>query len=81
MGERAEGPSDGEKTKTFFEGKEYDYVWSVAIEDGEPALKLPYNVAGKHRPILTSRVTENPQRTPPQPPSASWSETTSRCRT
>ncbi|KAJ7940186.1 phospholipase A-2-activating protein [Mycena leptocephala] len=45
MGERAEGPSDGEKTKTFFEGKEYDYVWSVAIEDGEPALKLPYNVS------------------------------------
>ncbi|KAJ6531209.1 WD40-repeat-containing domain protein [Mycena capillaripes] len=45
VGERAEGPSSGEKTKTFFEGKEYDYVWNVAIEDGEPALKLPYNVS------------------------------------
>ncbi|KAJ7735276.1 phospholipase A-2-activating protein [Mycena maculata] len=45
IGERAEGPSNGEKTKTFFEGKEYDYVWNVALEDGEPALKLPYNVS------------------------------------
>ncbi|KAJ6502007.1 phospholipase A-2-activating protein [Mycena sanguinolenta] len=43
IGERVEG-SSSEKTKTFFEGKEYDYVWNVAIEDGEPALKLPYNV-------------------------------------
>ncbi|KAK7038158.1 phospholipase A-2-activating protein [Favolaschia claudopus] len=49
IGERVEGTSGGggggEKTKTFFEGKEYDYVWSVAIEDGEPSLKLPYNVS------------------------------------
>ncbi|KAJ7481132.1 phospholipase A-2-activating protein [Mycena galericulata] len=45
IGERAEAPSSGETTKTFFEGKEYDYVWNVAIEDGEPALKLPYNVS------------------------------------
>ncbi|KAJ7706978.1 WD40-repeat-containing domain protein [Mycena rosella] len=45
IGERAEGPSGSGPTKTYFEGKEYDYVWNVAIEDGEPALKLPYNVA------------------------------------
>ncbi|KAJ7355951.1 phospholipase A-2-activating protein [Mycena albidolilacea] len=45
IGERVEASSSGDKTKTFFEGKEYDYVWSVAIEDGEPALKLPYNVS------------------------------------
>ncbi|KAJ7217028.1 phospholipase A-2-activating protein [Mycena pura] len=45
IGERAEAPSGGEKPKAYFEGKEYDYVWSVAIEDGEPALKLPYNVS------------------------------------
>ncbi|KAF7322314.1 Phospholipase A-2-activating protein [Mycena chlorophos] len=44
IGERAEAPSGGEKPKAYFEGKEYDYVWNVAIEDGEPALKLPYNV-------------------------------------
>jgi phospholipase A-2-activating protein len=48
IGERAEGPSGSGPTKTFFEGKEYDYVWNVAIEDGEPALKLPYNVAGAY---------------------------------
>ncbi|KAF7329300.1 Phospholipase A-2-activating protein [Mycena kentingensis (nom. inval.)] len=35
----------GAKSKVHYEGKEYDYVWSVAIEDGEPALKLPYNVS------------------------------------
>ncbi|KAF7325398.1 Phospholipase A-2-activating protein [Mycena venus] len=45
IGERVEASSGAEKTKTFFEGKEYDYVWNVAIEDGEPALKLPYNVS------------------------------------
>ncbi|KAJ6531599.1 phospholipase A-2-activating protein [Mycena vulgaris] len=45
IGERAEAPSGSGQTKTFFEGKEYDYVWNVAIEDGEPALKLPYNVS------------------------------------
>ncbi|KAJ6544383.1 WD40-repeat-containing domain protein [Mycena capillaripes] len=44
IGERVEGQSSGEKTKTF-EGKGYDYVWKVAIEDGEPALKLPYNIS------------------------------------
>lgn len=30
--------------KTLFEGKEYDYVFSVDIEDGKPPLKLPFNV-------------------------------------
>ncbi|KAJ7461585.1 phospholipase A-2-activating protein [Mycena latifolia] len=45
IGERAEAPSGNGPTKTLFEGKEYDYVWNVAIEDGEPALKLPYNVS------------------------------------
>ncbi|KAF7295597.1 Phospholipase A-2-activating protein [Mycena indigotica] len=44
IGERADGPSGSEKPKAYFEGREYDYVWSVAIEDGEPALKLPYNI-------------------------------------
>jgi phospholipase A-2-activating protein len=51
IGERVEA-SSGEKTKTFFEGKEYDYVWNVAIEDGAPSLKLPYNVAGRCTPYL-----------------------------
>ncbi|KAF7329297.1 Phospholipase A-2-activating protein [Mycena kentingensis (nom. inval.)] len=46
LGERAEAPANtGAKSKVHYEGKEYDYVWSVAIEDGEPALRLPYNVS------------------------------------
>ncbi|KAJ7024254.1 phospholipase A-2-activating protein [Mycena alexandri] len=45
IGERAEAPSGDDKPKTFFEGQEYDYVWNVALEDGEPSLKLPYNVS------------------------------------
>ncbi|KAF7329299.1 Phospholipase A-2-activating protein [Mycena kentingensis (nom. inval.)] len=46
LGERAKAPANtGAKSKVHYEGKEYDYVWSVAIEDGEPALKLPYNVS------------------------------------
>jgi phospholipase A-2-activating protein len=34
-------PSSGSK-KTY-NGKEYDYVFDVDIEEGKPALKLPYN--------------------------------------
>lgn len=30
--------------KTMHNGKEYDYVFDIDIEDGKPALKLPYNV-------------------------------------
>ncbi|ODV91669.1 hypothetical protein CANCADRAFT_74329 [Tortispora caseinolytica NRRL Y-17796] len=29
--------------KQLYEGKEYDYVFDVDIEDGKPPLKLPYN--------------------------------------
>ncbi|KAL3270153.1 hypothetical protein HHI36_009211 [Cryptolaemus montrouzieri] len=29
--------------KTIFEGKYYDYVFSVDVEDGKPPLKLPFN--------------------------------------
>lgn len=47
-------PKAGEKVN--YEGKQWDYVFDVAIEDGAPALKLPYNVSGMH-PILSSRVT------------------------
>ncbi|KAJ7347099.1 WD-40 repeat-containing protein [Mycena albidolilacea] len=46
IGERIGSASDSKKPKPkTFEGKEYDYVWDVAIEDGEPALKLPYNIS------------------------------------
>ncbi|EXJ66072.1 uncharacterized protein A1O5_10686 [Cladophialophora psammophila CBS 110553] len=30
--------------KTAYNGKEYDYVFDIDIEDGKPSLKLPYNV-------------------------------------
>ncbi|XP_060528385.1 phospholipase A-2-activating protein [Cylas formicarius] len=29
--------------RTLFEGKAYDFVFSVDVEDGKPPLKLPYN--------------------------------------
>nr|POF22183.1 phospholipase a-2-activating protein [Quercus suber] len=31
-------------TKKVYEGKEYDYVFDIDIEDGKPPLKLPYNL-------------------------------------
>lgn len=31
--------------KVAYEGKEYDFVFDVDIEDGKPALKLPYNLS------------------------------------
>ncbi|KAF8197500.1 phospholipase A-2-activating protein [Pholiota molesta] len=35
----------GSGRKQLYEGKEYDYVFDVDIQDGVPPLKLPYNVA------------------------------------
>ncbi|XP_069126256.1 phospholipase A-2-activating protein-like [Argopecten irradians] len=37
------GGSQKSSGKTLYEGKEYDYVFSVDIEEGKPPLKLPYN--------------------------------------
>ena len=31
-------------TKTTYNGKEYDYVFDIDIEEGKPPLKLPYNL-------------------------------------
>lgn len=36
--------SAGSTSKKLYNGVEYDYVFDVDIKDGEPALKLPYNV-------------------------------------
>lgn len=36
----------GQGRRQLYEGKEYDYVFDVDIQDGVPALKLPYNVTG-----------------------------------
>lgn len=35
----------GSGQKRLYNGKEYDYVFDVDIEEGKPALKLPYNVS------------------------------------
>ncbi|CAG9808101.1 unnamed protein product [Chironomus riparius] len=32
-----------EQSKTLYEGKEYDFVFNVDIEDGQPPIKLPFN--------------------------------------
>lgn len=37
----------GSGRKQLYEGKEYDYVFDVDIQDGVPPLKLPYNANGK----------------------------------
>lgn len=36
----------GQGRKQLYEGKEYDYVFDVDIQDGVPPLKLPYNITG-----------------------------------
>ncbi|KAI5832367.1 PFU-domain-containing protein [Schizophyllum commune Tattone D] len=33
----------GNNKRQLYNGKEYDYVFDVAIQDGAPSLKLPYN--------------------------------------
>uniref|UniRef100_A0A2M4AL06 Putative phospholipase a2-activating protein n=1 Tax=Anopheles triannulatus TaxID=58253 RepID=A0A2M4AL06_9DIPT len=37
------GASDGDSGKQLYEGREYDYVFSVNLTDDAPNLKLPYN--------------------------------------
>lgn len=37
----------GSGRKQLYEGKEYDYVFDVDIQDGVPPLKLPFNASGK----------------------------------
>ncbi|TIA91274.1 hypothetical protein E3P99_01156 [Wallemia hederae] len=41
----AAGGVDPSKRVKHTDGKEYDYVFDVDIEDGKPPLKLPYNVS------------------------------------
>lgn len=36
----------GSGRKQLHDGKEYDYVFDVDIQEGAPPLKLPYNVSG-----------------------------------
>ncbi|KAH9488092.1 hypothetical protein Btru_065405 [Bulinus truncatus] len=39
------GSTQRSSGKTLFEGKEYDYVFTVDIKEGAPPLKLPYNIS------------------------------------
>ncbi|XP_023012840.1 phospholipase A2 activator protein [Leptinotarsa decemlineata] len=43
VGEVLGGSDKNETGKTTYEGKSYDFVFSVDVEDGKPPLKLPYN--------------------------------------
>ena len=36
----------GSGRKQLYEGREYDYVFDVDVQEGAPPLKLPYNVSG-----------------------------------
>lgn len=38
----------GSGRRQLYQGKEYDYVFDVDVEEGAPPLKLPYNVTGKY---------------------------------
>ncbi|GAB0087191.1 phospholipase A-2-activating protein [Sergentomyia squamirostris] len=39
----ASGGTAASSGKTLYQGKEYDFVFNVDVEDGAPPLKLPYN--------------------------------------
>ncbi|XP_064605533.1 phospholipase A-2-activating protein-like [Liolophura sinensis] len=39
------GGSQASSGKVLYEGKEYDYVFDVELQEGSPPLKLPYNIA------------------------------------
>ncbi|KAH8660967.1 WD40-repeat-containing domain protein [Tricladium varicosporioides] len=45
--------------KVDYMGKEYDYVFDVDIEDGKPALKLPYNLSQNPYEAATKFITDN----------------------
>ena len=42
----------GSGRKQLYEGKEYDYVFDVDVQEGVPPLKLPYNASGQYFPQL-----------------------------
>lgn len=46
-------------SKQQYGGKEYDYVFDIDIEDGKPALKLPYNVTQNPYEAATKFLQDN----------------------
>jgi hypothetical protein len=53
----------GSGRKQLYEGKEYDYVFDVDIQDGVPPLKLPFNVTGAFSPSGVEHISYISQRT------------------
>ena len=45
--------------RTTYQGKDYDYVFDVDIEDGKPALKLPYNLSQNPYEAATKFIQDN----------------------
>ncbi|EXJ78729.1 hypothetical protein A1O1_09131 [Capronia coronata CBS 617.96] len=45
--------------KASYNGKEYDYVFDIDIEDGKPPLKLPYNVTQSPYDAATKFLQDN----------------------
>ncbi len=45
----------GSGRKQLYEGKEYDHVFDVDIQDGVPPLKLPYNANGNFHDLHKGR--------------------------
>ncbi|KZF23070.1 PFU-domain-containing protein [Xylona heveae TC161] len=45
--------------KQEFQGKDYDYVFDVDIEDGKPPLKLPYNLSQNPYEAATKFIQDN----------------------
>lgn len=45
VGDVVGAAGQSESTKTLHNGKEYDYVFTVDIAEGQPPLKLPYNTS------------------------------------
>jgi phospholipase A-2-activating protein len=48
-----------EGSKKTYGGQEYDYVFDIDIEDGKPALKLPYNVTQNPYEAATKFLQDN----------------------
>lgn len=51
--------SAASSNKTMHDGKEYDYVFDIDIEDGKPPLKLPYNVTQNPYDAATKFLNDN----------------------
>ncbi|QDS69215.1 hypothetical protein FKW77_000734 [Venturia effusa] len=51
--------STGSAQKETYQGKEYDYVFSVDIAEGQPPLKLPYNTTQNPYEVAQKFIADN----------------------